>query len=1331
LVSSGEAAYTPIGRANSRAGRFKQAKQNQIIVDVNGVGAAKVWTKTAGAAAQEKRTGVLKPGTAKLVEEALTAANAKFSAGEEITMDVLQKFSALFNPPLDEFEIVERLITSKEAECVKKEGKDTLVNNWSTLSWKDTPKGDFAQVVLGPVALQALGKVAATSRYEDYKKTATADRETVKGKSQWLIDKATDDYWYKWNPPHPRKPELNEKYRPEDKDPVRAESIVDRLWGFVIQDLFELDLKESKPGEVNDGVNVKNATNAEIRARGPVLFAFLRENQGKRLDQKNKNLLPTDVNSFTEFLEILEAKPFLKFLLADAVLDGGFSETERRRIGELMWEEKKKRIQAGEHSEVQESWCTDKDKTVEHFNEQATALTKGVTDFFMDMVMVDYYRKEALDILDPKKDGSHLEISGAQLDALAPSCLNYSNADAVELTGLATDLRRREVRKALVGCGEAVHQDQKKWKDYLKKEPKEKAYSKDMLEGAAPRLTWTHSAKETATEACKVLKPWMVQALENCGFGIIQAGRKADEQIGYLAQMLGMPFQMLRDDLLDTGEAKGTKGVVENYRQGDTQYRDEEINVLVWTKAAEAKETSKGKLLTRLVASKYGPEMQVADKMKGPFPPVLRAHILELADLYKMTPSAIRAALLSSGEAIERPQDKDKATKANHANPSTLKWTKLAVDSAEKPPQSLKHFRGWKVLEKLRGVQANSMVTAKQIEILANMGLLHKGSDDDLNEQLNEVARNTDDTTKARALVAAGADLSSTNGEPFWHTPLHQAAYHGRYEMAKTLVDLGAKLDLHSNPCDRGPTGIPLELARGGGHEKIADMLEKVASEKAQSGGLTAKQIESLVERSPLVKGKELHKAGTYHLWTEAAAQAVRESCRMTDGFNLLHGVPKLLARYRIQPEQLEALARLHNLTVNDVVDKLEASGEMSWDGTEMLKKLRDDSAARVTLVRDAGDQDIYRVGDVVRVPRVPLSQAEADKNDDLIPEGTLGEIRKVVEDGGAWVKFQGIKGQAFDKYVLHKRHQVYVRMDLVQRVDFMSDAFVFQPGDLLQVKTTTDDGVWTDSVDRRKLPKGAVGEVIEKTDNGDFTFKFCGKSEVIYKYSFDKLRKYPSKDYIDPEPDRKRDRQVRAIKWNEPKCNESTAAAMEQFLTTLPETDKAKEKKNIEGIVVVRVVDDQLYMKTAFKEIPYGNRGALKNEDWDEMKYKSFLGKTFEVDTEDSPDGWVVLKIPGGDPLPMPVDCVYKDEEATKEAKDVKMKPAELVTGDSAAGQTTVDGMAGSKESQFEEEMPDLLVTELDFTTEGHDGVAYEAAAQGQATWRGCQGMEPKCIIS
>ena len=81
-----------------------------------------------------------------------------------------------------------------------------------------------------------------------------------------------------------------------------------------------------------------------------------------------------------------------------------------------------------------------------------------------------------------------------------------------------------------------------------------------------------------------------------------------------------------------------------------------------------------------------------------------------------------------------------------------------------------------------------------------------------LNTELNNVARNTNDTAKARALVEQGADLSSTNGPAWRHTPLHQAAYHGRFEMAKTLVELGAPLHLHSNPCGRGATGTPYEV---------------------------------------------------------------------------------------------------------------------------------------------------------------------------------------------------------------------------------------------------------------------------------------------------------------------------------------------------------------------------------------------------------------------------------------------------------------------------------------------------------------------------------------
>ena len=115
-----------------------------------------------------------------------------------------------------------------------------------------------------------------------------------------------------------------------------------------------------------------------------------------------------------------------------------------------------------------------------------------------------------------------------------------------------------------------------------------------------------------------------------------------------------------------------------------------------------------------------------------------------------------------------------------------------------------------------------------------------------LNSELNNVARNTDDTAKARSLVAAGADLTSTNGRQWRHTPLHQAAYHGRFEMAKALVELGAPLELHSNACGRGAHGTPLELARGGGHSRIVALLEtalKAAGREVQ-GLIATKDIE-------------------------------------------------------------------------------------------------------------------------------------------------------------------------------------------------------------------------------------------------------------------------------------------------------------------------------------------------------------------------------------------------------------------------------------------------------------------------------------------------------
>ena len=107
-----------------------------------------------------------------------------------------------------------------------------------------------------------------------------------------------------------------------------------------------------------------------------------------------------------------------------------------------------------------------------------------------------------------------------------------------------------------------------------------------------------------------------------------------------------------------------------------------------------------------------------------------------------------------------------------------------------------------------------------------------------LDADLNSTARNTNDTAKLRRLVQQGARLDSTNGAPWHHTALHQACYHNRPEIVRTLLELGAyELCAHlpSNPCGRGGSGFPIDLARGGGHHGIVAQLEKYAANHAQA----------------------------------------------------------------------------------------------------------------------------------------------------------------------------------------------------------------------------------------------------------------------------------------------------------------------------------------------------------------------------------------------------------------------------------------------------------------------------------------------------------------
>lgn len=131
-----------------------------------------------------------------------------------------------------------------------------------------------------------------------------------------------------------------------------------------------------------------------------------------------------------------------------------------------------------------------------------------------------------------------------------------------------------------------------------------------------------------------------------------------------------------------------------------------------------------------------------------------------------------------------------------------------------------------------------------------------KGADPRINAQLNHLARNTDDTAAIRRLVTEeDADLLSTNDAPWHHTPLHQACYHGRYEVARELVDLlvsrkklGTCLEMTSNPCGLPGEGRPVELSRGRGHMPIVKLLEATGRNLHEEGW-------QLVEDGPPTSG--------------------------------------------------------------------------------------------------------------------------------------------------------------------------------------------------------------------------------------------------------------------------------------------------------------------------------------------------------------------------------------------------------------------------------------------------------------------------------------------
>ena len=109
-----------------------------------------------------------------------------------------------------------------------------------------------------------------------------------------------------------------------------------------------------------------------------------------------------------------------------------------------------------------------------------------------------------------------------------------------------------------------------------------------------------------------------------------------------------------------------------------------------------------------------------------------------------------------------------------------------------------------------------------------------------LNGPLNDAFRNTNDTARIRRLVRDGADLTSTNGQPWNHTGLHQASLHNRPEVVRVVTELAREqglltqlLAMDSNPSGRGGSGRPIELASP--HPQLQQILRE--AEKGGGGG--------------------------------------------------------------------------------------------------------------------------------------------------------------------------------------------------------------------------------------------------------------------------------------------------------------------------------------------------------------------------------------------------------------------------------------------------------------------------------------------------------------
>ena len=87
------------------------------------------------------------------------------------------------------------------------------------------------------------------------------------------------------------------------------------------------------------------------------------------------------------------------------------------------------------------------------------------------------------------------------------------------------------------------------------------------------------------------------------------------------------------------------------------------------------------------------------------------------------------------------------------------------------------------------------------------------------------------------ALLAAGADVNQGNNRGW--TPLHQAAYTNRSEIAALLMEKGAALDAEAH----GAGGTPLVVALFWGHREVADLLGATPNNLRAAAGLGVPEL--------------------------------------------------------------------------------------------------------------------------------------------------------------------------------------------------------------------------------------------------------------------------------------------------------------------------------------------------------------------------------------------------------------------------------------------------------------------------------------------------------